>query len=407
MAPPMEDETKPEPVYKHDEQVESLPKAEALISHDDYFADDVSASESNTLALDDYFDPLLMDANLFNQRRRLALVRRRLRQKLLARRRLRQRMLKQQQEQEASVPYSTGYREPIGATREQEEEENSSNYYYDKRTNTYKTLPPFYGEEDDQGGPSPFGYADNQNAEAKDSSELPDSSGFYQSKQAYNGVGEQEEYPNGLGPSSALLRRRRLQRQQQQLMSIGARRRLYGGLGRRYGSGYLKTDIVDEPFDYGTGLGLTAGPTLSSTGLGGGAGRLRLLTPAQQRSSGYGITSGYGGGGGYGGHSRPVVIVKRKQNADDNGGIFGDALDGLDYETFALGLAAAGAIAGIVLFQIITVNGKRKKRNAEEEKDDGGMDWMDGATSIFWHGEWETQVIFICRYTLQEKGEIL
>ncbi|TRY80659.1 hypothetical protein TCAL_16766 [Tigriopus californicus] len=74
--------------------------------------------------------------------------------------------------------------------------------------------------------------------------------------------------------------------------------------------------------------------------------------------------SGFGGGSsGLGSFDARIIVLKKKKNSDDDGmfggltDIFGD-LD-IDYETFALILGAAGALAAYVLYTVILDAGKR------------------------------------------------
>ena len=92
--------------------------------------------------------------------------------------------------------------------------------------------------------------------------------------------------------------------------------------------------------------------------------------------------------GGHGGHGGPVIVLKKKNKDDDNGilgsleDIFGE-ID-LDYETFALILAAAGALASFVIFQTIQSKGRR---SLSSNLLGGQTNWLDQLTEVVFHGK--------------------
>lgn len=63
------------------------------------------------------------------------------------------------------------------------------------------------------------------------------------------------------------------------------------------------------------------------------------------------------------------------------------ALDGLDidYDTFALLLGLAAAVAGYALYQVILTKGRRKRNVESEESFAGRM--VNAVSDLVWHGE--------------------
>ena len=131
----------------------------------------------------------------------------------------------------------------------------------------------------------------------------------------------------------------------------------------------------------GGGLGVGGGG-LAATLKGGG-----LATPIS-RQSGFGghSGSGYGGGGGH-----PVVILKKKKNESNS--IFDQIIDllglddlNLDFETYAILLAAAGALAFVILRQVILSAGRRRSLGPEGRIKGAGFSLMDKMSDLFYAG---------------------
>lgn len=149
-----------------------------------------------------------------------------------------------------------------------------------------------------------------------------------------------------------------------------SRNRLQAGSGLRAGAGA----------GLGAGLGLGQGLNLGvGTSALGGLGAQSL-----------GITSRHGGGyghNGYGGHGG-IIVLKKKKNSDD-GGMFGGLSDtfgdlDIDYETFALILGAAGALAAYVLYTVILSNGRRSFSRALIDE---GPDFFSQLSDHVWAGK--------------------
>ena len=64
------------------------------------------------------------------------------------------------------------------------------------------------------------------------------------------------------------------------------------------------------------------------------------------------------------------------------------ALDGLeiDYDTFALLLGLASAVAGYALYQVIQTKGRRK-RSVQQEEHSFPKRMLDALTDLIWHGK--------------------
>ena len=315
--------------------------------------------------------------NKLAQRRKLALMRRSLKQKLL----LQKQQLLQQQNQNQVPTGLSGYSTTGAASR--------------PATTSYR---------------APVGQAGFENTEFL--------------------VGNVDYYDDG-EPSGDTLDRRQLggnyvNRRQNQLLGGGSAANSAGGsnlLGSRYGAGNgLGGGLggVTGLGGGGGGGGISAsgfGGSALGTGLGGGSGfgtglgsgasqGLRLggagsgLGGAQQL--GYGVQGlGFGGGNGLGvnnihsrqhsgyGQGGPVIVLKKKNKDDDDGGPLGSLEDifgeiDLDYETFALILAAAGALSAYILYQTILTKGRRSLGSSLLG---GGNNWLDQLTDVVYHGK--------------------
>ena len=196
----------------------------------------------------------------------------------------------------------------------------------------------------------------------------------------FDGTGNGYDNGNGLaGGRQGLTARQKLLLQQQQQQQ--ARRLTYGqvgGVGGGLGAVGAGYGTLQRSDDY----------NLAHLGYGGHGGGHHIghgHRPAYisgHSGGGYGHGHGHGGYG----HKQPIVIKKRKKNADDEGllyELFGDL--NLDYETVALALGAIGTIAGIALFQVITAPGVRKKRDLDDEELAASP--LDMTTNIFWRGK--------------------
>ena len=64
------------------------------------------------------------------------------------------------------------------------------------------------------------------------------------------------------------------------------------------------------------------------------------------------------------------------------------ALDGLDidYDTFALLLGLAAAVAGYALYQVILTKGRRKR--SLEYEDSFPTRMVNAISDLVWHGKW-------------------
>ena len=115
----------------------------------------------------------------------------------------------------------------------------------------------------------------------------------------------------------------------------------------------------------GAGLGFRGPNALRRGGHGGGNYKVAHLGGhGGFHGGGYG-DYGHAHGGGHGGHGN-VVIIKKKKNTDQNNGLFGQLEEifgdlGLDFETFALLLGVAGAAATALLASTLLSQGKRKR----------------------------------------------
>ena len=323
--------------------------------------------------------------NKLAQRRKLALMRRRLKQKLLLQK---QQLLQQQQQQNqnqvptglsgygttgaASGPATTSYGAPVGQAGFENTDFLDGNEYYDDDEPSGVTL-----DRRQLGG----NYANRRQNQLLGGGSGANSAG------GSNLVGSRYGAGNGLGGG------------------LGGVTGLGGGGGggglsaSGFGGSALGTGLGGGS-GFGTGLGSGAGQGLGQAGQGlglGGAGA--GLGGAQQL--GYGV-QGLGGGGGNGlgvnnihsrqhsgyGHGGPVIVLKKK-NKDDDDGLLGSLEDifgeiDLDYETFALILAAAGALAAFVIYQTILSKGRRSLGSSLLG---GGNNWLDQLTEVVFHGK--------------------
>ena len=292
-----------------------------------------------------------MNNNKLAQRRKLAAMRRRLKQKLAA-----QQQLKQQQQQQLGQQQETEY----GATGFGALDED----YYDANALV------------------------SNNANLMANGNVANGAAVGQQQLQHNVAGARR----GVGAARALMR--------QQLPAnarVGANAAAsvgsgFGGSGLG-GTGVGVSGYGGQAGGGGFGLGATGNV---GAGAGFGPGPSYGLSPAGgygglNARGGHGHHGGYGGGhggGGHGGGYGKVVVLKKKKKDDDEDGLFGylEEIFGdlsIDFETFALLLGAAGALASFVLFQVIQSNGRRRSMGS------GGpaVGWAEMLSDVMFHGK--------------------
>ena len=330
-------------------------------------------------------------ANKMAQRRKLALLRRRLKQKFLLQQQQRRKLLLQHQlqQQENQEQEET----------EQQQQQQQQQYLRQQQLRQQQQLRrqrlrrlqlqrqqelqlQKQREQQQQQQQQQYSLYGDGNVGGKSSSLYDSNFDYYED----NGITETTDDPGGSDSNSRLsaIMRRRQQQQRQLALSRGAG---YGATNQENGfNSFLNEDYGGgETADYGSaasgalnragGLGLGLDYEYNDySSLGGGLG------------SSAGIVSRHGYGGGGGGHD-PLVILKRKKNTDQDSIL--DQLFGgtqLDYETFALALAALGLVAGFAIYQAILSNGKRK-RSFGQEQENSEPSWLEKISDFVYQGK--------------------
>ncbi|TRY80662.1 hypothetical protein TCAL_16765 [Tigriopus californicus] len=300
-------------------------------------------------------DNQLQDSTKVAQRMKLAQMRRRLRQKLM----------KQQQEQKQ--------------LQEQQQQQQQQQQQLEQKQQLANSASGFQDEYASELGSGVSGMG------LGGLGGLDDSIMDYYDTSLNLGMGDANLSPN-------IGQRRGVTKKGKKMRRLGGVR--YGGLNAL---GNDLTELGGSGVGTGASLGsgLGSGNGLANYGLGAPSAQLSpTLGMAAGGAVGFGLNSrgghghrgGHGGHGGYGHGGHGVIVLKKKKNTDDDNGLFSYLEDlfgelDIDYETFALLLGVAGAIASFVLFTVISSAGRRRSLPGGSV----GVSWLNILSDFVYH----------------------